>query len=494
MSAPIKSSGGSFWIQRTVGKASTYVPCIDLDAIVEPQGDQTLINCRNKDGVVVAVGASYAPPGAVTTGFKILTFPESDIVDELGRCEFAYYAQMRNCGKAGNFSNWVRTEIGQRARVTSRQIDNVAMRETDEATMRTFAVSSFNPVYRPRMVEVARQAVAETGDLNAIAFCNALQCAGDCGPFIDIGTIGYTGGLAASGSPTTLSDVWGTLNSGSAWTTPGGGASHPFGAGVDIKGMKCIQLDTNTSRIFAVRDQVGGEAFKIAYSDDGGVTWTLVTLGSTNNEGGLFASCIYAPDRDHIWVCTSAGNVYFSSDAGTTYTVQSGAVTAASSKALNAIHFSDYEHGWAGGVTSALIQTSDGGSSWAAVAPPVAMSIRSLYAFSKERVIIGGTTDELYETWDGFVSDTEAKTYSGKSTTGVVAGLAFNNDHVGFMIHNTAAGVGTIFRSVDGGHIWDALTTPSNLGLNDIVALDDNTAFAVGNAKSGTAVILKVAA
>jgi photosystem II stability/assembly factor-like uncharacterized protein len=479
------------FVQRTPGKASTYIGCLDLDPIVEPAGDQTLINCRNRDGDVVAIGASYAPPGAVTTGLKAHTFPEADILDLLGRCEFSLYAMMRNCGKAGIFTNYVRGEIVRKARITSRQIDNVVMREADDASIRTLAISGFNPVYRVRMLEVARQAIAETGDLNAIAFCNALQCAGDCGPYIDLGTNGYVVGDAPAGSPTVRADVWKTLDGGAAWTAPTGAAVHPFLAGEDVSAIGCIQMDSNTTRVIAVRAQISGQPLKIAYSDNAGLIWTLVTLGATNNEGVLYAKGLFLFDRDHLFLCTSAGNVYASGNAGATWVASASALSASSAKALNVIHFSDYDHGYAGGVTSALIQTKDG-VTWEAVTPPAAMSILSLYAFSKDRVIIGGTAGELYETWDGFVSDIESKTYSGKSAGIVVQTLAFVNDYVGYMLTNTAAPVGSVHRTIDGGHNWEALTTPINAGLNDVVALSENLAFVAGDVYGGTATILKI--
>ena len=83
MSEPIKSSNGSLFIQLGAGETPEYLGCLDLDSITEPAGDQTLINCRNKDGQVVAIGATSAPPGAVTTSLKALIFPESDVLDRI---------------------------------------------------------------------------------------------------------------------------------------------------------------------------------------------------------------------------------------------------------------------------------------------------------------------------------------------------------------------------------------------------------------------------
>jgi photosystem II stability/assembly factor-like uncharacterized protein len=68
------------------------------------------------------------------------------------------------------------------------------------------------------------------------------------------------------------------------------------------------------------------------------------------------------------------------------------------------------------------------------------------------------------------------------------------NDLFGFIAHNSAAPVGTILRTFDGGYTWEALDTPTNAGLNWLVAVDNDTAYAVGEVSGGTGVILKVTA
>jgi len=493
-STPLKGSNGSLFIQTTPGKTAQYIGCLDLDPLVEPAGDQTLIHCRNRDGVLETIGVSQGIPAAVTTGLKGPVFPEGDILDTLTRCDFALYALLRDCGRAGLFSNFVRAEIVQHARITSRQVENAVMRESDDMTLRTLAISGYNPIFRPRNVSVVREAIAETGNLDAVTFYDTLQCASNCGAFQLPGLRGAVAGVAAAGSPTTLSDVWWTLTGGGLWTPGTGGAAHPFGGGVDVMALGGFYLDATTIRMIAVRKQVNAEPLKIAYSDDLGATWTLVTLGATNNEGCANAKALYIADRDHLWLATTAGNIYFSSNAGASWTAQSSALSASGGSSLKAISFSDYSNGWAGGAASALIKTTDGGATWAAVTPPVAMNITSLHAFSKLRVIIGSDSGKLYETWDGFVSDFEAKTFSGQTASSTIKALTFVNDHVGFMITNTASPVGTIHRSIDGGDQWELLVTPSNLGLNDIFQVNENLAYAVGNVQGGTSVVLKVSA
>jgi photosystem II stability/assembly factor-like uncharacterized protein len=76
----------------------------------------------------------------------------------------------------------------------------------------------------------------------------------------------------------------------------------------------------------------------------------------------------------------------------------------------------------------------------------------------------------------------------------MVRGLSFLNELVGLMAVNSAGVVGSVLRTIDGGHEWQVLTTPTNSGLNAIVAAREDLAYAVGEANGGTAVVLKIRA
>lgn len=48
------------------------------------------------------------------------------------------------------------------------------------------------------------------------------------------------------------------------------------------------------------------------------------------------------------------------------------------------------------------------------------------------------------------------------------------------MAYNSAAPVGTVLRTVNGGTNWEALVTPANQGLNKIWAPNGELAYVVG--------------
>jgi photosystem II stability/assembly factor-like uncharacterized protein len=76
----------------------------------------------------------------------------------------------------------------------------------------------------------------------------------------------------------------------------------------------------------------------------------------------------------------------------------------------------------------------------------------------------------------------------------MVRSLSFLNEQIGFMAYNTAGVVGSVLRTIDGGHEWQVLTTPTNSGLNQIAAMREDLAYAVGEPNGGTAVFLKIRA
>lgn len=489
MSEPLKSSQGALWVQLTPGKAPEYLGCIDLDPITEPAGDQTLVNCRNRDGVIEAATATQAPPGAITTSLKAWIYPESNILDDIKNCPVTVFALQRTCGRADVFANYVRGLVLGNARVSNRGYENIVMREADEPSIQSVDISA-RTLSKLREVTVSRQTIAETTDLNDVTFCNAATCAGDCGEQEDAGTDGFAVSDGGVASPPSDADVWLTTDKGATWANATGLVPSPF-AGGDIIAAVCFPIGKDTTRLLVASGAKAGSA-EVAYSDDSGATWTTVDVGSTDWEGAAQAQGLFAIDWTHIWFATDHGRIYFSDDGGLTWTSQSSALTASLARQLNAVKFVDYDNGWAVGNTDIVLRTLDGGTTWTALTSPTTSdNVTALEAFTKYRAIVGSNAGQQFQTWDGGAT-WEAKTWSTQANTDTVRDIAFVNDLVGFMIVNTSAPLGAVHRSKDGGATWEKLTTPTNAGLNAIEAIDENTAFVAGNAQGGTGVLLSV--
>lgn len=488
----LTTKNGALWIQLQAGKASEYFACGDLDAISEPAGDVGLIMCRDANGKYKTVGRTQAAPGAVTTSLSALVYPDADILDHIKNCPVNIFALQRDCGVANVFANYLRGEILSNALVTTRSMENILRNTEDEVkTLRKLDFSADNPVIRVRKVDANRQSIAETTSLNDIAFCNDEQCAGACGSAKDLGESGVTVGNAPAGSPTSKADVWWTEDSGALWQNTLGGAGHPFLVAEDVLSVVCFQVDRLVTRWLVARESTAAAA-AVAYSDDGGDTWTSVTVGAILTEGAAWNGALFALDLQHIWFATSEGNVYFSADGGLTWELQDSA-TASAGKPLNCIKFADFQNGYAVGDDDTIIHTTDGGDTWSAITSPTDATddLLSLHVFSQYRLIFGDDTGDIWQSWDEGVN-WEAKAYSGQAATDQINDMMFVNDLTGFMVQNTNAPVGYVHRSKDGGHTWERLDTPTNAGLNAIWVCDQNLAYAVGSAQGGTSVVLKI--
>lgn len=493
---PLKGKDGSLFIQLAPGDAPEYVGCADVDALPDPRGAVTLLRCRDANGNYTTVGETQDEPDAVTTSITAWVYPEADILDQLAdrHCRANLYLMLRDCGKLGHFSNWVRADVLHHARLATLTGSNFVMRVSPDPALRVLELTGWGVHHLRNRISVKRQAIAETTDLNAIALDQDAVCAGDCGETQELCEVAFTVGDAPAGSPTDRADVWQTINSGATWTNTPGAAAHPFVSGQDIIAAALFSLDRSTKRWLVAREQVVSEPLKISYSDDGGDTWTLVTLGATNNEGAARAKALFVLDRDHLWLATTAGNVYFSSDGGVSWSAQAGALSASAAVQLNAIQFIDVDNGYAVGENGTIIKTTDGGATWEVIADPSGGDdIKALAVFSPFRVLVGTNTDELYHTRNSGTT-WNAKTFSGQSTTGTISVLQNINDEVVWMAHNPLTGQGYILRSIDGGHTWERHGTPTNSGLNDFVACDSNNGFAVGNANTGTGFVAKITA
>lgn len=488
-----EENGGALWLQRTPGKAPTYLGCVDLDDIASSQGDVALSLCRGPDGKFQTYGRSRSAPGAPTTSFTAWVFPEHSVLDDIidARCPVYLYALSRKCGRPDNFSNYVRGLVLRNAELTSVGNGNVVKRaDSGEQTVKVDVAADF-PVSRVRVVKIARQDIAETTNLNTISFCDAPGCDSACGPQHDAGEEGFIGSDAPAGSPTANADVWNTEDGGSAWVNKTPGAVHPFADALDIVSSVCFDQSSATKRWLVARGTKAATPAEVAYSDNG-TTWTQVTVGAVNTECAAGPHALVARDKYHIWFATSEGNVYFSDDGGATWVLLDSA-TASGGNSLAAMRFISDTVGYAVGENGTIIETVDGGDTWVAIADPSGGDdFTSLDVFSQYRFIAGTTVGGLWQTWNEGTSFTEQSSYPDYIATNQIKDIQFVNAVVGYMAVDTVAPVGKIYRTINGGADWDLITTPTNAGLNALAVINENLAFAVGNAQGGSGVVLKV--
>jgi photosystem II stability/assembly factor-like uncharacterized protein len=490
----LTSAMGALFVQvNGPNTRPVYAGCQTVDDVEAPDGDVELIRCFNPNGRDwTTVGNTQAPPDPVTTTITGLMFKTASVMQRLS-CPAVIYL-MTMCGEGVRkdiFTNYDRGVALNVARKTSTTWSNLVHREEDNASERAVDISANPPAYEffDLASAVARQSTTHDQALNDIAICGEEQCAGVCGiQAQELCENLVAAGDTLAGSPAGSAEVIVTADSGVTWAAT---ATDPFAAGEDVSAVVCFQLNKDTNRIVVARGTADlANPAEIAYSDDSGTTWTNVNVGTTAGQFAPDNDSLFDLDRNNIWMTTNDGYVYKSEDAGESWSVQeSGVITA---NDIFCINFADTNNGFFAGEGNIIARTSDGGQTWSAVTAPAAQAADDIIALEwSGRWWIGYNDGELWFSEDDGTNWTQ-RTYDGGASQAAINAIDFATELHGFMVTDTAAPVGTIYHTVDGGYTWEPLTTTTNSGLNSIVACDPNLAYAVGEVNAGTAVILKV--
>lgn len=479
---------GATWIQT--GGPNTipyYLGCTDVDSIDESGGlIDTLYRCFTTDGTGWrTVGASISPPDPVKTALTTYIGEVANYLESIS-CPVTLFFHSRDAGKADLFTNYKRSFVLSNCLVGDKSYENVVMKETDDLGSQKFSITAYPPVHKIYQVTPVRQSISSTISLNNITFCNSVRCATDSGAAQAICTTGYATGNAPTGSPSTTTDVLYTSDAGSTWTAT---SADPFAATEDIRGITCFPISSTITRVIVSRGTTdAGNPAEIAYSDDTGTTWTTVNVGSTNAQYVQNSEGLFSLDQYTIWMVTNGGYIYFSSDGGVTWSTQSAGT--ATTNALHCVHAASNRVVWAAGASDTILRSLDGGTTWAAVtASGSGSTINSIFALDAQRAWVGTANGRLYYTLDGGTTWTRRR-YTD-DTAGSTHAIKFVNSLIGWMIHDTASPVGSIFRTIDGGYTWEKYTTPTNAGLNDISVCSNNLVWACGNVSGTTGVIIK---
>lgn len=468
------SNEGSIFVQPDGPNTKPlYLGCHDIGDLDEPLGDPALWQCKDPNlvGQWETSRLVVGSPGLVTTSITTDVRKVADYMETLPNNSPIYVNLMPENVKPDVFDSYDRA-FAARFLATNRKRSNLAMgRATDsgsnERAEQVIDLSGAPPVYTFFDLAGAslRISTSEALALNNIVFCDAA-----CSE----GFIAADGGVAAA----------------NVLAIPGFTAvtTDPFDASQNIVGAVCFPIDKNTTRWLVARGTSAAAPAEVAYSDDGGTTWTSVNVGSTNTQITNDSAALFALDQFNIWFATDDGFIYKSEDGGLSWTAQEEGVITSSE--INAVYFKDPLNGMAGGVGDVLMRTTDGGLTWAAVTATGGGDNITAIANSGGFWWVGDSGGQLwYSDDDG--TTWSARTFNG-SGTGNVAAVKFANEFFGVMAHNTAAPVGSVFVTVNGGYTWRKLTLPTNAGINDIWICSTRKIYVVGEAQGGTGFIAKI--
>lgn len=463
-----------------------YLGCHEVGDITVPYGDISLIYCPDESGVnkFKVVNSVQAAAGAVTTDIT------SDVTDEIDSLErvfgsFTLFVHKIKKGRRDVFTQWDRSFVLLNSRLSESHLTALAARNPDDNARSEQGYSlSAEALLRPFRLTLARQSISETKSINMLVFCNDRQERTADSPALDSAQIGFA---VADFVVAASANVLYTSN-GSTWAAT---AADPFPVSEDAISVACFDLGRGQTRVVvADGTTAAGLKARIAYSDDRGATWTVVSVSAANALYVPTRHSLWVTDRNNLFVGVTTGYIYKSADAGLTWTaVESGVIA---SGAWNAIHFIDTLVGLAGGVANQMASSVDGGLSWSAVTGPSAQSavaINVVRVLDKNRWWVGYADGKLYYTLDAGVTWTQ-RSFTG-SGVGAVQDIRFRNELEGYLLTNNASPVGVVHMTIDGGYTWEALTTPANSGLNALFVADEWKIFVAGEINTATGYIAR---
>lgn len=157
-----------------------------------------------------------------------------------------------------------------------------------------------------------------------------------------------------------------------------------------------VQYQAVTDKLQFLNDSTG---FTIAIYNS---NLSKTTLLKTSNSGVTWNPCLtdsIDPIVDYhllpsgiMYLCKASGQVYFSNNSGTTWSVQ----TPAPAGNYSAIRFMNDSAGYIGGTSGILFKTSDYGNSWTSEKSNTSQTINRLYTFGNSAYFVN-SSNEIYK-------------------------------------------------------------------------------------------------
>ena len=459
------------------------------------QGDLTPIRIPDPDayGKFITVELQRGQEGLPTLSIESrLTRDQSRLLSLVRKgCAFDVQLHAGVCEDPRDFNGgWEKIYILEGALATSYDTTELGALDSDQdvPVNETVALSGLD-YYEIKRLQAAAIASSEiVQEIVGVAICDSAQC-GECGITSDGCQKVFAVTLSSGGSPGLAAEV---IYSEDAGATIGQTNITTLAANENPNDLSCVGInlvvvseDSESLHYASIADVLNGEE-----------TWSEVTSGFVATKGPL---AIYSLSAVLTWIAAEGGYIYFTEDATSSVDVQTaGGVT---TEDLNDIMAFDESNVLAVGNNNAVLFTTDGGATWSSVTgPAVGVNLNACWMKSAIEWFVASAAGVLYYTRNSGGS-WATKGFPG-SGAGAVHDIQFATGAVGYMAHATAAGVGRILRTLDGGFSWYVLpeqagfSLPDNDRINAIAACseDPNVAFGGGLGANATdGILIKLA-
>ena len=479
----IEGLDGDFYVQANTRDNWGHLDCVSLADLPLPLGDLTNVYCPDnaRKGQVRVIGQIQGDPGS---GTSTITRPLQTTVNWLftNRCGFNALVTWACDGSRSLPGNFEAAAVIFNVTPTQPSISGpIVMNRGDNARVNTALEIGYTGLYLVYKTIVNTITMTNTAAANGIAFLPE-QCDSKCA----VGRGACEEGYMALDGTLYDSEVKYSLN-GTTWTQT---AADPFDEGGDAGPIIIFTTNDGHRAIVGRISASGWMPAEVAYTEDWGVTWTSVDVGTI--VGQVINDL--ADYGGYAWAACSGGYIYLSQDIGDSWVVASSGATV---EDLNAITMFSSVVGYAVGDNNAFLYTLNGEDWYARTGPAVGVDLLSVAVNVDGVIFVGASDGAIYRSEDygqNWLNQSEVAGHWRDFGVGSIDWIAFDADaqYFGWLIWNDGDGLGHIYRSINGGATWTApagQTGAWNSGLNDGFICGPNQAFFVGEAHSGTTMV-----
>ncbi len=455
-----------------------YQSCMRAQAVAKGFGDVTDIECPDphRPGQYVKIGQYQGAEdrAKVTLEGRLAMELRSELL-RLGRKRCAIDVQLHfgNCQDLSAFNDFKKILFLEDVLIGAYNTDDLgSLASGDTKEVNENVDLSARNVYD--IVGLSFAAKADdlvTNEVLDVAICDQISC-GDCGDESSGCQKAYTITKAAGGSPSTPPDLVFTLNGGVTW----------YAHDID-----CLSSAQDPSAVDCIGDYivvVSNAACKHCYTSRTALlpgvdpVWTAVTgytaPGCPNDLSSFGNGAFVVGDWGYIYLITDPTAAPVVQSAGVLTTSNFNRVSALSEDFAVAVG------------NSGVIAFTDDGVTWA-LSPTtpfgVGVNLLAVLAKTTKEWWVGTSTGRLFYTLNAGITWTE-KTFPG-SGSGTVYDIVMATDSIMYLAHTTAAGVGRILVSFDGGYSWivlpqDSSIMPANQKIARLAACQADPGLLIG--------------